>query len=87
MSVQMIKAIKSLRPNAEFSLDDDDYSTIKWDVLDGDAPTQSEVNQALEAVKANEAQEALDKLAAKESVKVKLTSLGLTSDDLAALGL
>jgi len=39
----LTKAIFSLRPSAQFSFINEDYSTVKWDVLDGDAPTQSEI--------------------------------------------
>jgi hypothetical protein len=80
-------AIKKLRPTAEFSYSDDDYSTIQWDVLEGKAPTQSEIDAAIEEIKADElaaeAKAAADKVAA----QAKLAALGLTADDLKALGL
>mgnify|MGYP000323994205 CR=1 FL=1 len=47
---QLNKAIKYLRPTAQFSFTDNDYSTIKWDVLDGNAPTQKEIDAAIEQV-------------------------------------
>ena len=50
MQNYLSKAIFKLKPNAEFSLQDNDYSTIKWDVLDGDAPTQAEIDAQLAAV-------------------------------------
>jgi hypothetical protein len=81
------KAIKKLKPTAEFSFTDNDYSTIKWDVLDGDAPTQAEIDAAIEQVKADEAQVEIDKAAAKAAAEAKLEALGLTTDDLKALGL
>lgn len=87
MSIELVKAIYLLRPTAEFSFDDNDYSTIVWNKLEGDAPTQSEVDAAIEQVKANEAQAILDKAAARETAQAKLAALGLTVDDLAALGL
>jgi len=83
----LFKAIKKLKPTAEFSFANDDYSTIKWDVLDGDAPTQAQINVAIEEVKADEAQAELDKAAAKAAAEAKLAALGLTADDLKALGL
>ena len=83
----LVKAIKKLKPTAEFSFTDDDYSTIKWDVLDGDAPTQAEINAAIEQVKAEEAQAELTKTNAKTAAEGKLAALGLTIEDLKALGL
>ena len=81
------EAIRKLKPNAEFSYTNDDYSTVKWNILVGDAPTQAEIDVAIEQVKADEAQAELDKAAAKAAAEVKLAALGLTADDLKALGL
>jgi len=83
----LVKAIKKLKPSAEFSFTDDDYSTIKWDVLEGDAPTKAQIDAAIEQVKADEAQAELDKAAKKAAAEAKLAALGLTADDLTALGL
>ena len=85
--LSLVKAIQKLRPNAEFSFTNDDYSTIKWDVLDGDAPTQAEIDEAIEQVKAEEAQTEATKAQAKAAAEGKLAALGLTTDDLRALGL
>jgi len=83
----LMKAIRKLKPNSEFSYTDDDYSTIKWDVLDGKAPTQKEIDAAIEEVKADEAQAEATKATAKAAAQGKLAALGLTTDDLRALGL
>jgi hypothetical protein len=80
-------AIKKLRPTAEFSISNDDYSTIKWDVLDGNEPTQAEVFAAIEAIKEEQAQAELEAAAKKAAAEAKLAVLGLTLDDLKALGL
>jgi hypothetical protein len=80
-------AIKKLKPTAEFSFIENDYSTIKWDVLEGDAPTQDEVDAAIEAVKQEKAQTEAEAAAKKAAAEAKLAALGLTSDDLKALGL
>jgi len=82
-----MKAIWKLKPNSEFSYTDDDYSTIKWDVLNGKAPTQKEIDAAIEEVKADEAQAEATKATAKAAAEGKLAALGLTTDDLRALGL
>jgi hypothetical protein len=83
----LVRAIKKLHPEAEFSFQDNDYSTINWIVLNGDAPTQAEINQAIQQVKADEISEAEAKAQAKVAAEGKLAALGLTTDDLRALGL
>jgi len=87
MANYLVKAILKLKPNAEFSITDNDYSTIKWDVLDGDAPTQKEIDAAIEQVKSDEAEAETSKAQAKATAESKLAALGLTTDDLRALGL
>jgi hypothetical protein len=71
-------AIKKLRPTAEFSLSNNDYLTIKWDVLQGDAPTQAEIDAAIEQVKVDEAQAELDKAEARAAL---LDRLGITAEE------
>jgi hypothetical protein len=78
MKLYLSEAIKSLRPTAEFSYTDDDYSTIKWDVLDGQAPTQSEIDSAIAKIKADEITEAKSKATEKASL---LNRLGITADE------
>ena len=80
-------AIQLLRPTAEFSFTDQDYSTIIWTKLEGNPPTQTEVDVAIEQVKANEIAAAEAAAADKASATAKLEALGLTPDDLKALGL
>jgi len=87
MNDYLAKAINKLKPNAQFSYSNYDYSTIKWDVLDGDAPTQKEIDAAIKEVKADEIAEAEAKAQAKATAEGKLAALGLTTDDLRALGL
>ena len=73
-----VKAIQLLKPNSEFSFTDDDYSTIKWDKIEGQAPTQAEVDSAIEQIKADEIKSA----AKAESDKVALLAkLGITADE------
>ena len=86
-SVYISKAIKKLRPSAEFSFTNDDYDTVKWDILEGDAPTKSEVNATIKQIKADEIALAESKAAAKAAAEGKLAALGLTTNDLRALGL
>lgn len=74
----LVKAIKKLKPTAEFSFTNDDYKTIVWDVLDGDAPTQKQIDDAIKTIKATEAAEAEAKAAAKAAL---LERLGITEDE------
>lgn len=83
----LAQAIKKIKPSAEFSFQESDYSTIKWDILDGNAPTQTEIDAAVEIIKQEEAQAEVDVAAKKAAAEAKLVALGLTSDDLKALGL
>ena len=87
MNDYLTRAIRKLRPTAEFSIVDSDYSTIKWDILDGNAPTLAEIEIAVEQVKADELAETEAKAAAKAAAQAKLAALGLTVEDLQALGL
>jgi hypothetical protein len=70
--------IKLLRPTAEFSFKEQDYSTVIWTKLDGDAPTQTEIDNAIQQIKADEIiannQTATDKAAL-------LAKLGITADE------
>ena len=78
MSDYLTKAIKKLKPTAEFSYSDNDYSTIKWDVLDGDAPTQKEIDAAIKEVKADEIADAQAKATQRQAI---LDRLGITAEE------
>lgn len=80
-------AIRKLKPNAEWSITDNDYSTTVWHILDGEAPSQSEIESAIEQIKADEITKAEAKATAKTAAQAKLAALGLTVEDLQALGL
>jgi hypothetical protein len=74
----LAKAINKLRPTAEFSFTDNDYGTIQWDVLEGEAPTKAEIEAAIEEVKADEIAE----LEAKATQKAALLDrLGITAEE------
>jgi hypothetical protein len=74
----LVKAIKRLNPTAEFSFTDEDYSTIQWDVLEGNPPTQKQIDDAIKAIKLEEANEAEVKAQAKAAL---LHRLGITEDE------
>ena len=74
----LLKAIKHLKPTAEFSFTDNDYSTIVWSVLEGKAPTQTQIDSAIEQVKVVEITEAETKAQAKAAL---IERLGITADE------
>jgi hypothetical protein len=78
MSIYIARAIRKLKPTAEFSFTDNDYSTIKWDVLEGNAPTQAEIDAAIEQVKADEITEAATKATQRQAL---LNKLGITAEE------
>ena len=75
-------ALRKLRPNAEFSFQENDYTTIKWDVLNGDALTQAEIDVAIEQVKADEI---TAKAKAETDKAALLAKLGITADEFKTL--
>jgi hypothetical protein len=90
--MSLLKAIKKLRPNSEVVIYNDDYSTVIWHNLEGEAPTQAEIDVAIEQVKADEAAEAVSRIAeaeakalARTSALAKLAALGLSADEIASL--
>jgi hypothetical protein len=75
-------AIQSQKPGAEFTYSNQDYSTIQWDVLDGDAPTQPEIDAEIKRIKKAEVIAEADKSQAKAAL---LERLGITADEAALL--
>jgi hypothetical protein len=80
-------AIQQLVPNVGFSFNGADYSTIVWNGTVKKVPTQAEVNAAIAKVKADETAFFAKAEADKQTAQAKLAALGLTADDLKALGL
>lgn len=76
--ITLATVLKSLRPGKEFTYDNDDLSTVRWNEVTVVTPTQDEVDVEL----ARLVQEEIDKKAAAEA---KLAALGLTADDIKAL--
>ena len=71
-------AIRKLKPTAEFSYTNDDYSTVVWDILDGDAPTKKQIDDAIKTIKAEEIKQAESNATAKAAL---LDRLGITEDE------
>jgi hypothetical protein len=75
---QLVKAIKHLKPTADFSFKEADYSTIKWHKINGAIPTLLEIENALIEVEKNEAQAAVEAANKKQAL---LNKLGITEDE------
>jgi hypothetical protein len=78
-------AIRLIHPEADFSMTNDDISTIAWRTEGITTPTQEEINAKIKQVEDEEAAKVTAKAAAKESAQAKLTALGLSSEEIAAL--
>jgi hypothetical protein len=78
MKHNLTKAIYKLCPNSEFVIQNNDYSTIEWHVLEGDAPTQSEVDAAIQEIVAQEEADVAAKAADKAAL---LEKLGITAEE------
>jgi hypothetical protein len=81
----LVEAITNLRPNSQFVITDNDYSTIEWHVLDGTAPTLAQINAEIVKIQAAEADAETVKAANAASAISKLEALGLTAEEIAAI--
>ena len=79
-----VKSIQFIRPNAEFTLTGDE---LEWFDTEQTEPTNKEIEAGLIAYKLAKESEAEAKAQAKAVAEGKLAALGLTTDDLRALGL
>lgn len=80
------KALVNLRPGALWTLRGDDYANLEWE-SEGNPPTLAEIEAEIAQLPAKEKAETDKAGAAQAAVQAKLTALGLTTDDLKALGL
>ena len=71
-------AIYSLCPDSEFTFTDQDYSTIQWIKLEGNAPTQPEIDAEIESIKAKEITDKATKATQKAAL---LERLGITAEE------
>lgn len=74
----LAKAIIKLKPDSEFIIRDNDYSSIEWHVLNGEAPTLDEIDAVIEIIKEEEAVEERAKATAKADL---LEKLGITEEE------
>lgn len=88
MNEQIITAmaIQKLCPDAQYTYENNDLDTIQW-IAGTNPPTSNEIRAEIPIVEAEVAQQAAEKAASKAQAEAKLAALGLTADDLKALGL
>ena len=79
--MMLTRALSALRPGAEFTLNDDNLSTVRWNVEGTTTPTQAEVDAKITELQAEDAEIE----SAKVSGRAKLAALGLTAEEIAAL--
>ena len=79
------RAIQALKPNSEFTFTDDDYATIEWQRINGEAPTQKQIDDEIKKIKSDDAKAEADKIEAKASAITKLAALGLTEEEVASI--
>ena len=77
-NMYLSKAIKKLKPNSEYSFTEEDYSSIQWFKIEGDAPTKKQIDDAINQIKADEITEAQAKASAKAAL---LDKLGISEDE------
>ena len=78
-----VKAIQFIRPNAEFVLRGDE---LEWLDANQTQPTEQEIADGFIAYQAKLESDKVKAETAKAAAEAKLAALGLTADDLKALG-
>jgi DNA-binding NarL/FixJ family response regulator len=79
--MMLTRALSALRPGLEFTLNDNNLSTVRWNVEGTTTPTQAEVDAKIVELEAVDSA----KVTARQSALAKLAALGLTTEEIAAL--
>jgi len=79
--MMLTRALLALRPGVEFTYNNEDLSTVRWNVEGTTTPTQAEVDAKIVELFREDAEIE----SARESGKAKLAALGLTAEEIAAL--
>jgi hypothetical protein len=78
------KAIKAINPNAEFTVNAEDYNQITW--LNGTTPiSKSDIEAMIPTVETEIANAEANAITKKASGKQKLLDLGLSEDEVKAM--
>jgi hypothetical protein len=81
----LIKALISLRPDSEFTITDNDVSTIVWNVEGTTTPSQEEIDAEIARLTAEEDAVVAEKETSRNTALAKLAALGLTADEAVAI--
>jgi hypothetical protein len=79
------EVLSMLCPNTEWAITADDYDSIQW--IKGEPITKAQFDAGFAQYDAWKAEQEAQAIAKKEAAQAKLAALGLTADDLKALGL
>ena len=79
------EVLEMLAPNTEWVIRGDDFDSIQW--IKGEQITKAQFEAGFAQYDAWKAEQDAAEVAAKETAQAKLAALGLTADDLKALGL
>jgi len=79
--MMLTRALSALRPGVEFTLNDNNLSTVRWNVEGTTTPTQAEVDAKIVELEAVDSA----KVTARQSALAKLAALGLTIEEIATL--
>jgi hypothetical protein len=79
------EVLSMLCPNTEWVITGDDFDSIQW--IKGDEITKAEFDAGFAQYDAWQAEQDAAQVANKQAAEAKLAALGLTADDLKALGL
>ena len=81
----IVRAIQSLRPNAEFVMYGDDINTIIWHTQGVTTPTAEEIAAEITRLESVDSNAVQAKESARQSALAKLTAIGLSEEEIAAL--
>ena len=79
------RAIQSLRPDTEFVIYGDDLNTIIWHTQGVTTPTAEEITAEIARLEAADVDAVQAKESARQSAFAKLTAIGLSAEEIAAL--
>jgi len=79
------EVLRFLCPDSEWVIYDNDFDKIEW--IKGEPITKAEFEAGFAKVDAWKTKEEIAAIAAKEAAQAKFEALGLTANDLKALGL
>lgn len=79
------RAVISLRPNTEWSMDGDDVANITWHTPGVEPLTETEVQAEMLRLEQNAVDADAARVAARESAVAKLSALGLNIDEVEAI--